>query len=131
VIDLDIIQEIVQPLETPLQFPRIPLQAVDQVVLEIAWRASEPEVVISDRAKNIIGDEFFTFLQKRRVRLSPTMSYHHQANPVERYVKTLKPVLESKIVVNHMFGILNGRGQKRFMWKIYDCGLLQPSHRMG
>jgi hypothetical protein len=64
---------------------------IEIYLLEIAWRASEPEVVISDRAKNIIGDEFFTFLQKRGVRLSPTMSYHHQANPVERYVKTLKP----------------------------------------
>lgn len=66
--------------------------AIEDMVVRNGW---QPKRLISDHDHLIIGDVGRRLAERLGMTLTPTAPYHHQANPSERYVKTVECVLRA------------------------------------
>ncbi|SPO36662.1 uncharacterized protein PSFLO_02133 [Pseudozyma flocculosa] len=63
-----------------------------RLVLRRGWK---PKVIITDSDKRFIGEHGQQFARSIGATLTPSAPHHQQANPVERYIQTLKRVLRA------------------------------------
>lgn len=63
---------------------------LDDQLLRRGWR---PRVIITDNDKRFIGTVAQAWANRIGAEFQTTVAYHHQANPVERYVQTAKDAL--------------------------------------
>lgn len=64
---------------------------------EIFLKFGVPETIISDNHRPLIGNNMIELLQKYHVTHWTTAAYHAQANPAERYIKTVSAAIRATL----------------------------------
>lgn len=69
---------------------------------QVFLRYGTPQILISDNHQPLVGRNMIQLLNKYHVQHQTIAAYHAQANPAERYVKTVSTAIRAKLAQNEL-----------------------------